>query len=197
MYLKLLRKAKQKKIKWSGGTTTQLYIFPEEAKYEKRNFLFRISTATVNLPSSVFTKLPNVLRTIMILDGEIKLEHDGKSTKILKKFSTDNFDGSIDTKGFGVCTDFNLMTTENYNGNIKSIVLHAAQNFKKIGFINEKFIGYYLLNGEVELSVFNKKILLCQQDFVLLRSKNKIEIISINANLHSEMVEVKITNSSK
>ena len=32
---------------WAGGKTTQLYIYPQDSEYAKRNFLLRISSATV------------------------------------------------------------------------------------------------------------------------------------------------------
>ena len=34
---------------WSGGTTTQLAISPERAAYGDREFLWRLSSATVEL----------------------------------------------------------------------------------------------------------------------------------------------------
>lgn len=40
---------------WSGGKTTQLFIYPENSEYAKRNFLFRISSATVDCERSEFT----------------------------------------------------------------------------------------------------------------------------------------------
>ena len=39
---------------WSGGRTTEIYIAPEGALYAERNFLFRISTAEVELEESDF-----------------------------------------------------------------------------------------------------------------------------------------------
>ena len=32
---------------WSGGTTTQIAIAPEGARYAERDFLWRVSSATV------------------------------------------------------------------------------------------------------------------------------------------------------
>ena len=89
MHVTFIPKSSQKETEWSGGTTTQLFIFPEESSYVQRDFLFRISTAEVKVDESTFTKLPDVSRVIMILDGEIKLNHEGKSIKVLKKFDTD------------------------------------------------------------------------------------------------------------
>ena len=39
---------------WSGGRTTEIFIFPVGERYSDRNFLFRISTAEVELDSSDF-----------------------------------------------------------------------------------------------------------------------------------------------
>ena len=54
---------------WSGGTTTQLAIAPEGAVYADRDFLWRISSATVDLEESDFTALPDYVRLISVLDG--------------------------------------------------------------------------------------------------------------------------------
>lgn len=44
--------------RWSGGTTTELFIWPHGASYAERRFGIRISTATVDIAQSTFTKLP-------------------------------------------------------------------------------------------------------------------------------------------
>ena len=44
---------------WSGGTTTQLAIAPSGAQYGDRAFLWRLSSATVDLEESDFTPLPD------------------------------------------------------------------------------------------------------------------------------------------
>ena len=43
---------------WSGGATTQLAIAPKGAVYADRDFLWRLSSATVELDESDFTPLP-------------------------------------------------------------------------------------------------------------------------------------------
>ena len=40
---------------WSGGTTTQIAIAPQGAQYGDRTFLWRLSSATVDLDASDFT----------------------------------------------------------------------------------------------------------------------------------------------
>ncbi|MDF1551007.1 MAG: HutD family protein, partial [Bacteroidales bacterium] len=89
---------------WSGGTTTQLFIYPSSADYLKRNFDFRISTAKVTVAKSDFTSLPEISRKIMILEGEITIQHQNRYSKQLKKFDIDEFEGDWKTSAIGTCT---------------------------------------------------------------------------------------------
>ena len=61
---------------WSGGTTTQVAIAPAGAVYADRTFLWRISSATVDLDVSDFTALPDYNRLIATLEGEIDVTHN-------------------------------------------------------------------------------------------------------------------------
>ncbi len=60
---------------WSGGSTTQLYIYPEDGDYKQGNFQCRISSATVEAERSDFTKLPGVKRYLSIFQGHLDLVH--------------------------------------------------------------------------------------------------------------------------
>ncbi|MGE7596362.1 HutD/Ves family protein [Peribacillus frigoritolerans] len=110
--LKIIRKSEQITSLWSGGKTTQLAIYPEEADYSKRDFKWRISTAEVEVEESLFTHLPGIQRIIMILDGEMSLQHKGKPSMHLSPFEQDRFDGGWTTRSIGKVTDFNLMLAE-------------------------------------------------------------------------------------
>lgn len=94
---------------WSGGTTTQLAIAPEGAVYANRDFLWRISSATVDLEASDFTPLPDYERLITPLKGEMVLTHNGGAPIALKPYQVHAFSGADTTKSEGRCTDFNLM----------------------------------------------------------------------------------------
>lgn len=94
---------------WSGGTTTQLAIFPPDAKYADRDFLWRVSSATVELEDSDFTPLPDYERLIAALEGEIVLTHDGGAPLRLRPFEVHAFSGASATHSRGRCRDFNLM----------------------------------------------------------------------------------------
>ena len=54
---------------WSGGTTTQIAIAPQGAQYGDRTFLWRLSSATVDLDASDFTPLPDYHRLISPFRG--------------------------------------------------------------------------------------------------------------------------------
>lgn len=95
---------------WSGGTTTEIFICPRGAKYAERDFLFRISTATVELDESDFTSLPDYERLIASLDGEMLLTHNGSDgARIVPLETVYRFDGGEATHCVGRARDLNLM----------------------------------------------------------------------------------------
>ena len=94
---------------WSGGRTVQLSIGPEGEQYADRKFLWRISSATVELETSEFTALPDYERLIAPIRGEMILSHNGGEEILLRPFDVHRFDGADLTISKGKCTDFNLM----------------------------------------------------------------------------------------
>ena len=94
---------------WSGGRTVQLSIGPEGERYADRKFLWRISSATVELEPSEFTALPDYERLIAPIRGEMILSHNGGEEILLRPFDVHRFDGADLTISKGKCTDFNLM----------------------------------------------------------------------------------------
>ncbi len=102
--------------KWTGGTTKQLAIFPEAADYVKRNFVWRLSTATCELEETNFSKLPDYDRVLMVLEGEVVLAHQDVRVARLSALEQDRFDGGYRTKSFGKITDYNLMTAKGNAG---------------------------------------------------------------------------------
>ena len=95
---------------WSGGTTTEVFIWPENACYATRDFQLRISSATVDLPESDFTPLPGVIRYIVPLQGSFILTHPGGAPVAMDPLCQPyRFSGGIHTHCAGKATDFNLM----------------------------------------------------------------------------------------
>lgn len=107
--IRLLDPAEYAASLWSGGTTTQIAIAPAGALYADRDFLWRVSSATVELGVSDFTPLPNYERVLSTLRGTIRLSHGGGEPLELAPGSVHRFDGGASTRSEGVCTDFNLM----------------------------------------------------------------------------------------
>lgn len=101
---------------WTGGKTTQLAIYPESSDYLQRNFMWRLSSATVEQEESDFSKLPDYDRVLMVLKGEVVLSYEGERVTRLKELEQDRFDGGWKTKSFGKITDYNLMVRKGNEG---------------------------------------------------------------------------------
>ncbi len=174
MNYKIISKKSLKTITWQGGTTTELYIFPEESKYQERNFDFRISTAQVLLEESDFTSLPNIDRELMILDGSIEITHEHQYSKRLNKFNIDSFKGDWKTSSKGICTDFNIMSNGNYNCKIE--VLNSDSNQKIAQNNLNDFLILYAYKGEATIEIRSEIIQLEKGDIFVLKKKENFEI---------------------
>jgi environmental stress-induced protein Ves len=180
-----------KTVAWAGGTTTELYIFPTSAEYKLRNFLFRISIATVETEESEFTILPGISRKLMILDGQTTLNHEGNYSVTLQKFDIDTFEGDWKTMSVGKCTDFNLMTTGNTKGVLNGIKVEKNKtlNFRMSGSSNLVFMYVYF--GKIGLVMKDERIVL-HSDQLLLINQPEIKNLIIEGLETSESVLTEI-----
>ncbi|MBP3729236.1 MAG: HutD family protein [Lachnospiraceae bacterium] len=94
---------------WSGGQTSEFFLYPWQASYARRDFLWRISSARVEAEESDFTLLPDYHRFITPLRGSMNLRIDRAEAHLLKPLEVLSFDGGAATHSEGICTDFNLM----------------------------------------------------------------------------------------
>ena len=136
--------------KWTGGTTTQLAIFPESADYLKRNFIWRLSTATCELDETTFSKLPDYDRVLMVLKGDVVLAHQDVRVARLGELQQDRFDGGYHTKSFGKITDYNLMTAKGNKGYLDVVHLTAesqALTFEKDESLDRFDVTFYCRDG--------------------------------------------------
>lgn len=185
--IKIIKKQGQETFKWTGGKTTQLYIYPENSSYEKRNFKWRLSSATIEVEESKFTKLPNIQRKLMLLDGDLVLNHDNKRKINLKKFDVDSFSGDVDTKSYGKCRDFNLMTNKDCRGDLEHLKLESniVLEYGKNNNNNYKyrFDCFYSIDNCFEILLETGKALSVEAgDLLLIKTKNecknKFEIVN-------------------
>ena len=110
MRILLLTEKDYKVGQWSGGSTTELFIWPKGADYAKREFTLRVSSARVDLEESDFTPLPGVNRYITPLSGGFTLTHPDCQPVVMGPLCTPyRFSGEIPTHCVGKATDFNLM----------------------------------------------------------------------------------------
>ena len=107
---------------WSGGKTKQLYLSPPTGHYGKREFDYRLSTATVELAESQFSDLSGFHRILMSLDHTLHLHNASRQEEtVLAPFTPYVFEGSDSITSRGTCTDFNLIYSDHYQGQMLAI----------------------------------------------------------------------------
>ena len=172
--IKIKHREEQKVSKWSGGTTTELALYPPNSSYIERDFLWRISTATVEDVKSTFTSLPNYNRIIMPLSGDLlKLHHQNHYDKELKSLETDAFHGSWITASEGKVQDFNLMFADACGGSIQGYRIQQSltinMDAKALSGTGEVVtIALYILGDTVKVDIpsQNDNLTLVDGDFV-------------------------------
>ena len=70
MEYRIYRESDFRVSNWTGGKTRQLAIFPENASYLERNFLWRLSSATCEKEESQFTRLPDFDQGAFCIGGQ-------------------------------------------------------------------------------------------------------------------------------
>lgn len=166
---------------WSGGSTTQLYIFPPTATYTERNFELRLSTAKVESEESTFTSLPGIDRKLMILEGAITITHQDKYTKHLTPFQVDEFSGDWKTTAIGTCTDFNVMTKGKQQSDLYHIAMEAGSNYILKPKKKCKNLFLYATFSTIHLQLSDKKYILEKGNLMVIQDANGSSI-AINSD---------------
>lgn len=152
--------------KWSGGSTTELYIYPPKAVYKEGNFKCRISSATVEVDKSEFTSLPGVKRYLSIFSGELKMIH-GEDTEVnLKPYEVDCFDGGVPTVSYGKVVDFNLMLKNGADGKMRAENLQERERLLLNPENGENLLAVYVKTGSIQVNAQTAKageLLICEE----------------------------------
>ena len=155
--IKIIRKEDQRTTSWSGGTTTQLAIFPENADYAARNFCWRISKATMDADFSTFTSLPGYWRLLMATGGQFTLQHENRHTAVLQPYEQDSFDGGWTTRCIGRGEDLNVMLASGWTAGMQCIAVASPTSVTVSadpgGAVNERFECFYPVCGPIRLRV--------------------------------------------
>lgn len=192
MKLTKIEAAAQTVSRWSGGTTTQLAIFPPEAVYAERDFLWRLSSAVVELPESDFTALPDYDRILMILEGELALCHDGGEEYTLGALEQTAFDGASHTYSRGQVTDFNLMMRKGkMTGRVEAKKLTASGKWRDALSSDYAFHLIYCIAGDASVEINGEEVPLAKGDALLLENDGDAACCSICGDAVLVLAEMK------
>lgn len=117
--------------RWSGGTSTELAIYPQGAEYLDRDFIWRLSSSEADQEESSFAKLPDFDRILMVIEGDVVLAYGDRRSVKLGPFEQDRFDGAVKTKCFGnLKKDYSLIMRKGCKGRME--IMEAAADSRAI-----------------------------------------------------------------
>lgn len=149
--LRILKSADYKTTEWAGGKTTEILIWPVDGDYGKREFDWRLSSATVDLPESDFTDLTGFDRFITVLDGELVLEHGDGIRHEVKGQKVYAFSGGIKTHSTGTGRDFNLIYKNSLPCEMGRKEVAEGQSIS-LELPSCGFLGVFIISGTVDIS---------------------------------------------
>lgn len=174
--VELLRQENYKPTFWSGGMATELTTYPLNSDYASQNFLWRLGVAKIDILESTFSSLPKVSRKFMVIEGEITLDHEGKYKKLLNPFEQDNFKGDWKTKTYGKASVFNLMTRENYDGELIHLSISPSKElkFQYKTPLNKDLVAicFYNVDGGFSCTINDKVFDTAKNDLILINCVN-------------------------
>lgn len=187
MEIERIPEEKQNTSEWSGGTTTELYIYPKSSKYKDRNFKYRFSTAVCKDEESVFTRLEDTDRILLVLDGKIDLEHEDGQSADLSPGMQDAFSGDQVTRSRGTCCDFNLMLKEGTTGKLWYKKIKQGETIlfeKEVSFI-------YVVSGKVTVNTPSENYSFFPHDFVKVKKEEK-EALMVYGDTEAVLVAAEV-----
>ncbi len=201
--------------KWPHGETTELYIYPKDGNYEAREFLWRVSSATVASEASDFTVLFGVKRWIMPYDNTLLLTHTNNSKPLysitLKPYEAHCFKGDWNTTSVGKTRDFNLMLKEGAFGILKPTTLLPDTHYDLGHLFQEAFderlpladhtltLGMYSRDCDFEIKTDDETQVCVREDLMLIHytleevDMVKTFIISQKTQVTSHLVMFAVT----
>ena len=190
--LRLIGPADFLTTKWSGGITRQLAIAPCGSIYGNRDFLWRVSSATVELAISDFTSLPDYNRYLSTIAGTIKLKHGDEAEFTMAPGQVDYFDGGVTTTSQGLCTDFNLMLRKGKcTGTMLSFTVAAGAELSLPVLAGEgkKTLVLFCTKGSGELkdSLVQQKV---QEGEALLLKNPQVPVMKSEASSSFMLAEI-------
>ena len=114
----------------------------------------------------------------MIIEGEMKLMHEGHYSILLKPFQQDSFSGEWTTKSIGCARDFNLMLSEGCKGGLEALFTGEGKVAQVAGLSTENENTYftdafYCASGSVNITINKKKSYDLHQGDIILINRQK------------------------
>lgn len=153
---------------WNGGETFEYYIYPENALYGNRDFLFRISKATINKVPSIFTKFSGYQRFLVMLDSNLNIKNNGKEEHYTPN-DVFKFDSDSDITSYTKGNDFNFMVSKSVN---KANVFFLEEALQ----LNQSFIFTFALK-DTSVQLNNEKFNLNTSDLLLIENTNRMDVL--------------------
>lgn len=201
---KLIKNTDYTPTYWSGGMATELTTYPSGSSFSKRDFLWRLGFAKIDIDKSTFSSLPGIKRHLMVTDGCMTLSHKDRYSKELKPFSQNFFMGDWITTIDGRCSVFNLMTRENYDVSLSHIEIlpHSSNKFDNINLEStSKLISICLhpICGSFNIEINEDVISTNCGDLLIISYPDSDSSISIklnnNINDKTDIIEAVITKN--
>ncbi len=169
LIMKIVKKVEQTVQHWSGGETRELYIYPPDASFEDRTFLYRISTARVDLDESSFTKFDGFERILIPLNNSVSLSFNGGVMTEVKKGESIQFSGEWETISKGKVEDFNVIFHPTVH---PSIALQSYRKGDVFPVLNQNELFVFIVSGEL---LMNKEKI-DTGDFVRIDACEEVEM---------------------
>ncbi|MEK6494108.1 HutD family protein [Myroides odoratimimus] len=120
MTIELIKKEEITANVWSGGKTNEYVIYPKGAQYANKDFMFRISSATIEAVPSEFTRFKGYKRYLSMLEGDLELYRQGKEEYYTPN-SLFSFGSEEEIISYSLGKDFNLMLHQSIKDEIVEI----------------------------------------------------------------------------
>lgn len=152
---------------WDGGKTYEYYIYPPEASYANKEFLFRISAASIEKEPSVFTRFENFQRFLVMLDNDLNIRRNDK----VEHYSQQDvfvFDSNDEIISQSLGNDFNVMVSKSIAFSKVEILTEFSQSIADFIFVFAKV--------ETEIQINTQKITLEKDDLLVIENVSQQEI---------------------
>lgn len=152
---------------WDGGKTYEYFIYPEDAQYSKRNFLFRFSSASILKVPSRFTQFLDYHRFLVMLDQDLAILRNNQSETYLKN-EIFRFESNETILSHSLGNDFNLMVSHQVNS--ANLIIDQQIRMDK-----SLFIAVFSLQ-ETQLGINSQTFHLNQHSLLVIENKDQEEI---------------------